>query len=275
MATSGPEDSHIRALRVLETLAGLQQPASLPAIADQAQLPKTKAYRILRGLQDHGFVDHVGRSGYRIGSRSLALASLIGPRPALLRLARPVLAKLAAEASETVTLHLRSGAHRVLVLGAEPPGNPLRRLAPLGERSPLTAGCSGRSILAFLPEEEAQEIIRSHAPEAVRHGLPALLTRIRAQSYALSFSDNHPEMNGIAAPLLDPNDGSPLGSIAIAGLVGRLPEETLLHLVTPLHAACSQLAPRLATVLGPNSSVRLESLDVTIRDFLDHDESAG
>ena len=28
MATSVPEDGHIRALRVLETLAGLQQPAS-------------------------------------------------------------------------------------------------------------------------------------------------------------------------------------------------------------------------------------------------------
>jgi hypothetical protein len=38
-------------------------------------------------------------------------------------------------------------------------------------------------------------------------------------------------------------------------------------------AACSELAPRLATVLGPNSSVRLESLDVTIQHFLDHHES--
>jgi IclR family acetate operon transcriptional repressor len=227
----------------------------------------------LRGLQDHGFVDHAGRSGYRIGSRAVALASLIGPRPALLRLARPVLAKLAAEASETVTLHLRSGAHRVLVLAAEPPGNPLRRLPTIGERSPLTSGCSGRSILAFLPREEAEDIIRSHAPEAVRRGLPALLARIRAQSYALSFSDNHVRMNGIAAPLLDPNDGTALGSIAIAGLDRCVPKETLLHLVTPLHAACTQLAPRLATVLGPNSSVRLESLDVTIQHFLDHHES--
>src|ERR1700722_17042900 len=273
MAASEQDDGHIRALRVLETLAGLQQPASLPAIADQAQLTKTKAYRILRGLQDHGFVDHVGRSGYRIGGRAVDIASLIWPRPAVLRAARPVLAKLAAEASETVTLHLRSGAHRVLVLGAEPPGNPLRRLAPLGERSPLTAGCSGRSILAFLPEEEAQEIIRGQAPAAVRRGLPARLARIRAQSYALSFSDNHPEMNGIAAPLLDPNDGTALGSIAIAGLLERLPKQTLRHLVTPLHAACSQLAPRLATVLGPNSSVRLDSLDVTIQHFLDHQGS--
>jgi IclR family transcriptional regulator, acetate operon repressor len=38
-------------------------------------------------------------------------------------------------------------------------------------------------------------------------------------------------------------------------------------------ATCSELAPRLATVLGPNSSVRLESLDVTIQHFLDHHES--
>jgi DNA-binding IclR family transcriptional regulator len=275
MATSEQEDGHIRALRVLETLAGLQQPATLPVIAEQAQLTKTKAYRILRSLQDHGFVDHAGRSGYRIGSRAVALASLIGPRPAFLRLTRPVLARLAAEASETVTLHLRSGAHRVLVLGAEPPGNPQRRLPTIGERSPLTSGCSGRSILAFLPEEEAGKIIRAHAPEGVRNGLSAMLALIRTQSYALSFSDNHEHINGIAAPLLDPNDGTALGSIAVAGLDQRVAKETLLRLVTPLHAACSQLAPRLATVLGPNSSVHLESLDVTIRQFLDHAESPG
>src|ERR1700683_2781214 len=110
MAASEQEDAHIRALVVLEPLAGLEQPASLPTIAGEAQLTKTKAYRILRGLQDHGFVDHVGRSGYRIGSRAVALASLVGPRPALLRLARPVLAKLARESSGTVKLELARGA---------------------------------------------------------------------------------------------------------------------------------------------------------------------
>ena len=158
------------------------------------------------------------------------------------------------------------------MLAAEPPGNPLRSLPTIGERSPLTSGCSGRSILAFLPNEEAEDIIRGHAPRPCgpdyRPCSPAY-----ARVLALSFSDNHVGMNGIAAPLLDPNDGTALGSIAIAGLDRRLPKETLLHLVTPLHAACSQLAPQLATVLGPNSSVRLESLDVTIQDFLDHHES--
>lgn len=268
MTTQTHQDGHVRALQVLETLAGLQQPAALPTIAEHANLTRTKAYRILRGLQEHGFVDHAGRSGYRIGSRAVALATLIGPRPALLQVVRPVLARLAAQASETVTLHLRSGAHRVLVLSTEPPHNPLRRIATIGERSPLTSGCSGRAILAFLPETEAGEIISAHAPEPARRGMPAQLAGIRGQRYALSFSDNHLGMSGIAAPLLDPADGTALGSVAIAGLDRRLPEEALVRLAAPLHAACAELAPRMATVLGPNSSRRLDSLDVTIQDFL-------
>ncbi len=263
------QDTHVRALQVLETLAGLQQPASLPTIAEHANLTRTKAYRILRGMQEHGFVDHVGRSGYRIGSRAVALATLIGPRPALLQIARPVLAGLAVRSTETVTLHLRSGAHRVLVLSAEPPNNPLRRLATIGERSPLTLGCSGRAILAFLPDSEAAAVIGAYAPEPARRGMPAQLTGIRAQGYALSFGDNHLGLSGIAAPLLDPADGTPLGSVAIAGLERRLPEEALERLAAPLLTACTGLAPRLTTVLGPHSSMRLESLDVTIQDFVD------
>ncbi len=236
MTAEPPKDTHVRALHVLETLAGLQQPAALPTIAEHANLTRTKAYRILRGLQDHGFVDHVGRGGYRVGSRAVALAILIGPRPALLRTARPMLAKLAGQASETVTLHLRSGAHRVLVLSTEPPHNPLRRIATIGERSPLTSGCSGRAILAFLSPTEADEIIAAYAPEPARRGMPAQLAGIREQRYALSFGDNHLGMNGIAAPLLDPADGTALGSVAIAGLDRRLPEDTLTQLATPLHA---------------------------------------
>jgi DNA-binding IclR family transcriptional regulator len=109
MTPQPTEDGHIRALRVLETLAGLQQPASLPTIAAKAQLTKTKAYRALRGLQEHGFVDHTGRGGYRIGSRAVALATLIGPRTALLQAARPVLApRLAAVLGPNSSLSLES-----------------------------------------------------------------------------------------------------------------------------------------------------------------------
>lgn len=53
----GGSDGLVRALRVLETLAGMRQPASLPAITARTGLSKTKAYRVLRILQDGGYVD--------------------------------------------------------------------------------------------------------------------------------------------------------------------------------------------------------------------------
>ena len=64
-----------RPLLVLEALAAMEQPASLLAIASAVGLSKAGAYRVLRALQDEGYVDHAGRRGYRVGSRSIALAS--------------------------------------------------------------------------------------------------------------------------------------------------------------------------------------------------------
>lgn len=261
-------DSALRALRVLELLAGMEQPASLMAIATAAQLSKTRAYRILRSLQDGGFVHHAGRSGYRIGSRAIALAMLMSPRPALVQSTRPVLLRLAMASGETATLHLRSGSHRVLVLGEEAPRSALRRVVMFGERAPLTNGCSGTSILAHLPGAEAADVLTRHVRPENRLRLEAQLAEIRTQGFAISFSSNHEGLNGISTALLDPADGYPLGSLAIAGPEQRMPEGVLLRLAGPLKAASAELAPRLAEVIGPNSSVRLDSLDVTIQELL-------
>ncbi|MDH6554990.1 IclR family acetate operon transcriptional repressor [Streptomyces sp. SAI-117] len=264
-----PEDGHIRALWILETLAGLQQPAALKTIAERAGLPQTKAYRVLRDLQEHGYVDHIGRRGYRVGGRAFALASLVGPRPALLHRVRPVLMRLSADVGATTSLLLRSGAHRVIVLRADPPGTAVHPIAHIGERSPLTSGCAGAVILAFLPAQQVDEVLLAPESHPVRTDLPEQLAEIRRQRYAISQSANHPALNGIAAPVLDPDSGHALGSLAIAGHPSRMAEPVLHRFATPLLAACAELGPRLATVLGPSSSVRLESLDVTIQDVLD------
>ena len=258
-----------RSLRVLEALAGMEQPASLLDVTAAVGLSKASTYRVLRTLQDDGYVDHLGRRGYRIGSRSVALGSLIGPRPNLVKRARPVLSRLAAIAGETTTLHLRSGEHRVLVLFAEPDPHPHPIAVRLGERAPLTSGCSGRAILAHLPTEQASEVIDRHAPGRTRARLERELESIRSNGYAMSFRENHARFHGISAALLDPDDDRPLGSIAIAGIDRRLPEDALRRLVRPLGAACRQLAPHLAAILGPNSSTGLDALDVTIQTLVD------
>lgn len=259
-------ESYVRALRLLETLAGIEQPAGLARLVEASGLSKITTYRILRALQEEGFIDHVGRSGYRIGARAVSLASQLGPRPVVQYRARPVLQRLANLIGETATLHLRSGYHRTLVLAAAPQTTSEgRRRVRVGERSPLASGCSGLVILANLRDAEIDAILRAQLTPSAHPAVREDLAGVRQEGYALSFSANHPGLNGIAAPLLDPDSGWALGSIALAGHESRLSEAKLREFASPLVAGSTELSPAIAAVLGPNSSVRLESLELPVR----------
>ncbi|PJK19493.1 IclR family transcriptional regulator [Mycolicibacterium goodii] len=251
----------LRGLQMLETLAGMRQPATLRDIADRAGLSESNAFRILQALEQEGYLHHLGRSGYRLASRSLALATVIGPRPAMLRLMYPVVARLAAISGEAAVIHLRAGHFRVLVLGVPARSGPILDPAGvLGERTPLASGASGRVILAHLPEAEGAGIdFEGVTPEQ--------LATIRERGYETSHGENHPGINGISVPLLA-EIGSPsnspiaLGAMTIAGPAERLPDGGLLRLAGPLQAACRDLSPRLAALLGPNPGATLDALDL-------------
>jgi DNA-binding IclR family transcriptional regulator len=154
------------------------------------------------------------------------------------------------------------------VLGTEQITEPQRKHVHIGERAPLTSGCSGRVILAHLPANEADAVVTGHRLGSRRARLQRELDIIRADGYALSFSENRPSFNGIGAALLDLDTGYPLGSMAIAGPDEQLPEAALRTLARPLIAACDGLAPYFSALLGPNSSARREALDVTIQDLV-------
>ncbi|ORB31123.1 IclR family transcriptional regulator [Mycolicibacterium parafortuitum] len=251
----------LRGLHVLDTLAGMRQPATLRDVAARAGLSESNAFRILQALEHEGYVHHLGRSGYRLASRALALATVIGPRPAMLRLMHPIVARLAAVSGEAAVVHLRAGDFRVLVLGVPARSGPLLDPAGvLGERSPLASGASGRIILAYLPETELADVDLDGVT-------PQQLTAIRDRGYETSYGENHPGVNGVSVPLLATPDNPAtapivLGSMTIAGPAERVRPQALSRLVGPLLGACRDLSPRLAALLGPNPGATIEALDL-------------
>ena len=261
-------DSHFRALRLLEILAGMNQPATLPDIAAAARLSVASTYRVLQALDREGFLDHIGRSGYRVGARTMALASLLGPRPALIGRARPVLISLSRTTNETASLHLRSGHQRTMILAVEPPTNPERRIIRQYERAPLVSGCSSLAILAHLPDPQVQAIIEDQSAGRASRILEQIET-VRADGYAMSFGANHRAMHGVAVALVGPDDGLALGAVALAGLPHRMPEARLRHLATQLVKAAAELTTYVAAVLGPHSEARVDGADVVVQDIAD------
>jgi DNA-binding IclR family transcriptional regulator len=249
----------LRGLHILELLAGMRQPATLREISSRAGLSESYTFRLLQALEAEGYLHHLGRVGYRLGSRSVALATVIGPRPAMMRLLYPLVARLATVSGEAAVVHLRAGESRVLVLGVPAPSGPaVDPAGVLGERSPLTAGASGRVILAHLPEAELREF----------DGLDAeRLSAIRDRGYETSYGENHSGINGVSVPLLAESDHPAraplvLGSLTVAGPASRMTPQALTSLVPPLRGACRDLGPRLAAVLGPNPGATIAALDL-------------
>lgn len=263
LSEGGAQSGALRGLYVLETLAALEQPASLPDIAAATGLPKFKAYRALRALEEDGFVDHVGRRGYRIGLRAAALSSLIGLRPTILRMVRPVINDLARETELRASLSLRSGTHRVLVLGAVARAATWHEATWIGQRSWLTSGCSGTVILAHLPEEEAMSIITS-SPPGGQVPSSEQLAAIRQDGFALSFSDNHAGLNGIAVAVRDPEDGYPFGSIGLAGPAAQLSETVMRGFSCTMLPASERIGSQLAQLMGRHATQPLEALELTM-----------
>jgi DNA-binding IclR family transcriptional regulator len=240
-------------------LAGMRQPANLHDIATRAGLSESYAFRLLQALEAEGYLHHLGRAGYRLGSRSVALATVMGPRPAMMRLLHPLVARLAAASGEAAVVHLRAGEFRVLVLAVPAPSGPIVDPAGvLGERSPLTAGASGRVMLAHLPEPELEDFDVVDVEQ---------LCTIRRRGYETSFGETHPGVNGVSVPLLaEPEDPAQpavvLGSLTIAGPANRMTPPTMSRLVPTLQGACRDLSPRLAAVLGPNPGATIAALDL-------------
>lgn len=263
MCKHGDVSTALRGLQVLEALAGMRQPASLRALAERIELSESQTFRVLRELEREGYLDHLGRSGYRLAGRSVALATLIGPRPALLRAVQPVITRLAHLTGEAVVLHLRSGSARVLVLGVPAPSGPILDPAGvLGERSPLAVGSSGRVILAYLAEAELAAMDLGELS-------PERLAEIRERGYETSFGENHPGINGVSAPLLayrldtqGHGDPTALGSITVAGPAARLGEGDFPRVLPMLLGACRDLGPRLASILGPDPGETVRALDL-------------
>ncbi|GAB3150873.1 hypothetical protein GCM10027258_49600 [Amycolatopsis stemonae] len=233
--TEGGETAR-RALRLIDAVVTAGEPIGLNDLVDRIGLSKSTCYRLLRVLQEERYLDRGEAGGYTVGSRLVGVAAAVLPQAALYQAARPVLRALADSAGETSTLHVRSGHHAVLVLGAESTAQVLRRAATIGETTPLTRGAAGRAILASLSAAEAASAT-AHLTDAT--SVLSGLDEIRQDGFVLSFGANHPGVAGIAAPVTGGAHGM---SVAVAGPAERWTEQRMRDFAPKLVAACEQLA---------------------------------
>lgn len=217
-----------RAFEILDLLWELDG-AGPTEIADQMDLPNSTVYDYLRTLSETQYVTRSGGE-YQLSTYFLTIGGEMKYRNRLYQIAKPEMKRVARETGELVGLtfekegmaiifHQEEG-ERALSLGTYP-----------GAATPLHTIATGKTILAYLPEERVDEIIAERGLEQrTKHTitdpdrLKRELEQIREDGYAVDWDEQVIGMGMASVPILV--DDEVLGSFGIVVPTGRIEDES-------------------------------------------------
>ena len=222
-----------KGLRLLEALGGYPDGVGVSRVAKEAALPVSTTHRLLNDLVASGFASFDPETRrYYLGLKVFELSSRVSLTKGLSEVALPVMRRLSEEVGESVFMGVREGADILLVEKVVGPGR-LQVNDNVGSRIPLHRLAQGKSILAFLPEDEREELIEQMTlePETPRTITDPGMLRdeleiTRERGWASVDGEHEEGVRAIAAPILDAHD-RPVAAVAIAVPAFRVPMREL------------------------------------------------
>lgn len=212
--------SSLKMLDILQLVAVTGQPMGLTEIANEVDMDKTTASRMLNSLLSRDFVVRDPKTKeYRVGPGFLGVASAVVSRAEIIRTIQPFMERLAAETGELVNLIVRTNLERVCISTVER-FPPLLQRRTLGMRIPLTSGTAGKTILAFLDEDVIDEAIELFPPVIPEDELRAQLQQIRQQGYFEDVAEQQTFLGAASVALF--NRHGVFGVLNIVGEIERL-----------------------------------------------------
>ncbi len=214
-----------KALKLLQ-LFTLERPRlSLAEIARMSGFSKPTAYRFLKALEEEGVVSRSSVNQddkmYQLGLRLLELGTLVSEQIEVRKLARPYMERLRDLVNEVVHLVIHDKGYAVYVERVET-DQPMRLFTRIGLRTPLYVGSAPRLLLAYLKEEEREEILRrmtlhpfTEATITDPDELRKVLQEIRERGHSISYGEHVAGTLGMSAPIRD-HTGSVIASLTIA-----------------------------------------------------------
>lgn len=219
---------------------------TLTEICAKVGIHKSKAFSILHTLQKFGLVQKAGNGkGYGLGPGLIGLSRRFLDNLSAPKLAEPILEDLARKAGATAALGLIAEKN-VFVAAKHEGARPMGMTMRVGHRFPLTYGCHGKAIAAFLPRDELESLLKDKKlyfmgdPKRFdRNKVLKEVEECRKNWFAEDTEESVPGLNAVASPVLGPH-GRPIGYIAVLGL----PSAEATHQCGPLVAEAGKALSR-------------------------------
>ncbi|MBF7141246.1 MULTISPECIES: IclR family transcriptional regulator [Pseudomonas] len=220
-------------------------------LAAQVGLSQPTTHRLLRGLVSEGMVEQCLRTKrYRLSLAFFALAAKAGQAGNLRDVVRPSLLRLSASLGDSLFLLARAGFDAVCLDRSEGP-YPIRTFTgDVGGRIALGVGQGSLAILAFLPDEERDEVIRYNLPRLRDvHAYDEVSLRmeidaVRALGYAGRNTGALEGMAGVAVPVLN-TEGHAVAALSVATITDRLAPSRMAMVVELLKREAKVVSGRI------------------------------
>jgi DNA-binding IclR family transcriptional regulator len=241
-----------RTLAILELLAGHGEALELATIADQLNMPRSGAHRLLTDLVRSGYVRQTREHGeYTLTTKLVSLGLTFLANSGIVDIAQPLLEQLAASSGELVRLSVLDGERLTWVARAQGARQGLRYDPDMGTDARFSCSSSGWALLSALPEDEALALVSQqglgrpkdygpNAPTSLK-AVQAAVTATRKRGYAVTLETFAPGLNAMSAPVRL-GQQRPLGIVTIGGPAVRLTPRRMEALAPELLAVAAQLA---------------------------------
>jgi DNA-binding IclR family transcriptional regulator len=249
----------VRSLTILELLANSSNGLTLPEVARKLHIPKSSTHCILLTLLRQEYVDRSERTRrYVLGQKlfSLVSHSLAGQR--VREAAMPHLRQLMLATNLTVHMGVLDGSEAILVAKVDPPG--VTGLATwLGRRMEVHCTGVGKALIAHLPPQELEQLLRSrtfprHNENTIVSAKRLLqeLESVRSLGYATDDEEDEVGYRCIGAPVFE--HGRAVAAVSVAGTVVQVTSENTKELVRRLSRTSEAIGNSLQSV--PTGSER-------------------
>ena len=247
MSTAQTIPSLQKSIGVLQALADGLSPATVKGIAAALRIPSATCYRIVRTFLQHNWLREDQKGEYRIAFGLAHISRCYSRIEHGLALLESPLRELAETTGLSVKITLREGHQAVTALRAEPP-NPHSITSPIGGGFPLVIGSAAAALLAHLPDEEIERIIKTAPDSCWRRQTPADVWRrvreVRAEGLCRELGQYHASIFAASTPLrLTEND---LASLTFVGWPDEFEGDHLPAIEKQLKSA----AKRFHRILG-------------------------
>ncbi|PLX90149.1 MAG: IclR family transcriptional regulator [Desulfuromonas sp.] len=240
------------ALDLLEQFHDDVDELGVTELSKRLKLHKNNVFRLLATLESRGYIEqNKATENYRLGLKALELGQTFIKQMGLLRQAKPILDQVVGKCNETSYVAIFKEGY-VVYLDVVETDMTVRVVSRVGSRLPAYCTAAGKVHLAFMSEDEINELLPSNQLQgyttttiASREALMKELSKVAEQGYAIDDEELDLGVRCIAAPIRDYTRRI-VGALSISGPSMRITNDRIETELVPLvMEATTELSTRL------------------------------